>query len=76
MSSEHLDVKRKIKESEKSDFLSLLDRCMLSERDTEIMKMHYIKHKSMAQIADELGYSEAGVIKAHQRILKRISKII
>ena len=76
MSSNHIKVRKSIKELEKSDFILLLDRMMLSSNEEQIMKLYYIKHKTMLQIADELGYSEAGVVKAHQRILKKISRII
>jgi DNA-directed RNA polymerase specialized sigma subunit len=76
MSSSHIETKRKLKETEKYDFISLLDRLMLSEIEEQIMKSIYIKHKSMCEIAYDIGYSEAGVVKAHQRILKKISKII
>ena len=76
MSSNHIKVRKSIKELEKSDFILLLDRMMLSSNEEQIMKLYYIKHKTMLQIADELGYSEAGVVKAHQRILKQISRII
>jgi DNA-directed RNA polymerase specialized sigma subunit len=49
---------------------------MLDENEEQIMKLYYMKHKTMYEIADEIGYSEIGVVKAHQRILKKINKII
>jgi DNA-directed RNA polymerase specialized sigma subunit len=76
LSSEHIETRRKLKETEKADFLSIIDRAMLSETEEQIMKLYYMKHKSMPEIADEIGYSEIGVVKAHQRILRKISKII
>lgn len=75
MSSKHIKTKNTIKDLEKADFLTLIDRLMLSETEEQMMKMIYMKRKTMNQIADELGYSEAGIIKAHQRIIKKISKI-
>ena len=74
--SKHIETKRKIKESEKSDFLFLLDRLMLAEEEEKMMKLHYVKRKTLSEIADELGYSEVGIAKMHQRILKKISNII
>ena len=74
--SKHIETKRKVKDAEKSDFLFLLDRVMLSEEEEKMMKLHYMKRKTLAEIADELGYSEVGIAKMHQRILKKISKII
>jgi DNA-directed RNA polymerase specialized sigma subunit len=76
LSSEHIETRRKLKEVEKADFLEILDRVMLSENEEQIMKQYYMKHKTMPEIADNIGYSEIGVVKAHQRILKKISKII
>lgn len=76
MSSKHIKTKNEIKDLEKADFLSLLDRLMLNENEEQMMKMIYMKRKTMNEIADELGYSEAGVIKAHQRIIKKIAKIL
>jgi DNA-directed RNA polymerase specialized sigma subunit len=76
MSSNHVETKRKLKSTEKSEFICLLDRLMLSDTEKQIMELLYIKHKSMVEIANNLGYSEAGIVKAHQRILKKISKII
>lgn len=45
---------------------------MLSDKEKRLMQMYYVERKSFDYIADELGYSKAGVIKMHQRILKRI----
>lgn len=74
--SKHIEVKHKIKEESKSDFLNMLDELMLSEQEEQMMKMYYIKKLTMMQIADELGYSEIGIIKMHNRILNKIAKII
>lgn len=40
------------------------------------MRLYYIKHKTFNQIADELGYSEVGIARMHQRIIKKIRKYI
>lgn len=74
--SKHIELKRKLKEESKSNFLMLLDDLMLSDNEQQMMIMCYVKKKSMMQIADELGYSEIGVVKMHGRILDRIAKMI
>lgn len=76
MSSLHVETKRKIKEVNKVEFKILIDKLMLSDIEEQIMIMIYHKHKTMNQIADELGYSEAGVIKIHQRVLRKVAKLL
>jgi DNA-directed RNA polymerase specialized sigma subunit len=40
-----------------------------------MMRLYYIKHKTFNQIADELGYSEVGIARMHQRIIKKIRRL-
>nr|DAP31868.1 MAG TPA: DNA-directed RNA polymerase specialized sigma subunit [Caudoviricetes sp.] len=49
---------------------------MLSDEEEQMMRMYYMKHKTFNEIADELGYSEVGIAKMHQRIVKKIRKYI
>lgn len=76
LSSEHINVKHKILEKDKFEFETLIDRMMLSEQEEKMMRLYYIKHKTFNQIADELGYSEVGIARMHQRIIKKIRKYI
>lgn len=76
LSSEHINVKHKILEKDKFEFETLIDRMMLSEQEERMMRLYYIKHKTFNQIADELGYSEVGIARMHQRIIKKIRKYI
>lgn len=76
MSSEHIEAKHKIMSKDKFEFESLIDRMMLTEEERQMMNMYYIKHKTFYQIADELGYSEIGIAKMHQRIIKKIRKYL
>lgn len=74
---EHLKARDKLKGIyRKSDFYNIIEDAMLSEMEKKIMVMHYVEKKDFACIADELGYSEIGIIKKHKRILSIISKII
>lgn len=76
MSSEHIKTKRKILEKDKFEFETLINRMMLSDEEEQMMRMYYMKHKTFNEIADELGYSEVGIAKMHQRIIKKIRKYI
>ena len=76
MSSDHVKIRRKIQDQDKFEFESLLDSMMLSDEEEQMMRMHYMKHKTFNQIADELGYSEIGIARMHQRIIKKIRKHI
>ena len=73
----HLQTKHKLQQiPSKMEFNSLLEECMLSDKEKLLMKMYYVERKDFDYIADELGYSKAGIIKMHQRILKRIEALI
>ena len=73
----HIDTKRKIQQiPSKIEFNSLLENAMLSDKEKKLMRLYYVDKKSFDCIADELGYSTAGVVKMHQRILKHIEALI
>ena len=76
MSSDHIKVKHKILEKDKFEFEMLIDRMMLSDEEQQMMHLYYMKHKTFNEIADQLGYSEIGIAKMHQRIIKKIRKYI
>ena len=76
LSSDHIKVKHKILEKDKFEFETLIDRMMLSDEEEQMMRLYYMKHKTFNEIADELGYSEVGIAKMHQRIVKKIRKYI
>lgn len=75
--TDHIKVRKKLKQiPTKIEFNSLLDSIILSEKEKRLMQMFYIEQKDFDYIADVLGYTKAGVIKMHQRILKRIEALI
>lgn len=76
MSTEHIKVKHKILEKDKFEFETLIDRMMLSEQEEQMMRLYYMKHKTFNEIADELSYSEVGIAKMHQRIIKKVRRYI
>lgn len=77
MSSKNIETKHKIKNiNRKIDFYNLLDECMLSEKEKQMMKMLYVENKSLGYIADQLGYSSQGISKMHSKILKKLESLL
>ena len=60
----------------KDEFYSLLDKCVLSETEIQILTMHYIEQKNLAYIGDMLGFSESVIKNKHKKILQKIIKVI
>ena len=76
MSTVHVVTKKKVKGLGKKSFLNILGDLMLSEEEEQMMQLYYIGNKTMMQIAEQLGYSEIGIIKMHDRVLKKIAKVL
>ena len=77
MSSEHINVRRKIKEIPSiTSFNDLLERSTLSDEDKELLRLHYLEDKDFRFIGDSLGYSESTIKYRHKKALKKLSKII
>ena len=75
--TEHIKTKHKLKQiNTKVEFNSLLENAILSDKEKQLMQMYYVEKQDFGYIADVLGYSKAGVIRMHQRILKRIEALI
>lgn len=75
--TDHMITKKKVKKiNKKSTFNSILEDSMLDEKEKTMMQMHYIEGKSFDFIADSLGYSKAGILKMHKRVLKKIEDLI
>lgn len=75
--TEHIETRNKVKGIVKiQTFSELLDRCILSDEERELMNLHYLKGKNFSYIGDLLGYSESTIKKKHRKILKKLDKII
>lgn len=75
--SEHINTKHKLKEiCEVKTFEDLLNSCTLTEEDKTIIRLHYLKGKDLAYIADILGFSESTIKRRHKKILIKLNKII
>ena len=75
--TKHMEVKRRVKSiNEKSTFNSILENSMLSEKEKTLMRMYYIDKYDFSFIADTLGYSKAGVLRMHKRILSKLESLL
>lgn len=77
MSSEHIKTRSKVKEiASITTFNELLDACILTNEDKEILKMHYLQGKDFRYIGDMLGFAESTVKKRHRKALQKLNKIL
>ena len=77
MTSEHIKTRQKIKDIASVDvFYDILDKCVLSDDDKEMLKMHYVSEKDLSFIADTLGYSESTIKYRHKKALKKLGNIL
>lgn len=72
--TQHIETRAKLKKiALVEDFESLLNRCTLENQDKIILRKHYLEHKELMLIADELGYSEKTVKRRHKTALRKIA---
>jgi DNA-directed RNA polymerase specialized sigma subunit len=75
--TEHMRLKSKVQQiNKRSTFKSILDDSMLNEKERCLMELHYADGKDFGYIADVMGYSKAGIMKMHNRALKKIEKLL
>ena len=75
--TEHMATKKRVKKiNKKSTFNSILEESMLDEKEKQMMRMYYMEGKSFDFIADTLGYSKAGILKMHKRVLGKIEELV
>lgn len=75
--SKHINIKHKVQSiNKKSTFNEILEESMLDEKEKSLMRMYYVEKKDFDFIADTLGYSKAGILKMHKRILTKIESLL
>lgn len=75
--SEHITTRQKLRDiAEVKTFDELLNRCVLTEEERQLMREHYLNGKSFVSISMDIGYSEDWVKHRHQKILKKIQKLL
>lgn len=76
MSSQHIEVRRKIKSiSEVTKFNELIERSTLTPKQKELMYMYYLQDLTFAEIGDKLGIEEITAKVWHKKALKKISEL-
>lgn len=77
MSSEHIQTRHKLQEvCDVSSFEDLLNSCILTDDERELMNLHYLKGKDFRYIADSLGFSESTIKRKHRKILGKVGKLM
>jgi DNA-directed RNA polymerase specialized sigma24 family protein len=75
--SEHIATRQKLKNIyEVKTFEELLERCILTEDEKYILRQHYLHGKSFVAISMDMGYSEDTIKHKHQKILKKIQRLL
>lgn len=75
--SEHIATRQKLKDIyEVKTFEDLLERCVLTEDEKYILRQHYLHGKSFVAISIDMGYSEDTIKHKHQKILKKIQRLL
>lgn len=75
--TEHVKTRKKLIDIvDVSTFKQLVDTIILTSEEKAIIEQHYLQGKNFAYIADMLGYAESTVLKKHNKILQKFSKIL
>lgn len=75
--TEHIKTRKKLVDiADINEFKQLLDLVVLTAEERKIIDMHYLQGMSLIEIGFELGYAEVTVCKKHQKILRKIAKVL
>jgi DNA-directed RNA polymerase specialized sigma24 family protein len=75
--SEHITTRQKLKDiAEVKTFEELLERCILTDDEKFLLREHYLRGRSFQSIAMHMGYSEDSIKHKHQKVLKKIKKLL
>lgn len=75
--TQHILTRKKLVDiADIKTFNQVLDLVVLTPEERRIMELHYLQGKSLLEIAFELNYAEVTICRKHQKILKKISKVL
>lgn len=75
--SEHIVTRQKLRDiAEVKTFDDLLNRCVMTDEERQLMREHYLNGKSFVAISMDMGYSEDWVKQRHRKVLKKIQKLL
>lgn len=76
MSATVLRINSYFKTATRADINDLLSKMILSERQTRVFEMFYLKRQNIGFIADTLGFSERVICEELDIIRRKISAVI
>lgn len=77
MKSEHIETRNKLKAIyDIKSFENLLENCILTDIEKEILRLHYLKGKDFQFIGDKLGFAEVTIKKKHKKCLQKLNKLL
>lgn len=75
--TQHISTRKKLVDiADVKTFNQVLDLVILTPEERKIMELKYLQGKSLLEIGFELNYTEVTICRKHQKILKKISKIL
>lgn len=75
--TQHISTRKKLVDiADVKTFNQVLDLVILTPEERKIMECKYLQGMSLLQIAFELNYTEVTICRKHQKILKKISKVL
>lgn len=75
--TEHIATRTKLKNiASVKTFDELINQCTLTDEEKYIVRQHYLHGRSFQSIAQELNFSEDWIKHKHQKILKKIQKLL
>lgn len=76
MSATVIKINEWFRSATRADVNELLEKIVLSIRQTRVFEMFYIKRQNIGFIADELGFSERVISEELEIIRNKISAVI
>lgn len=75
--TDHIQTRAKLKDMpSKAAFETLIEACMLTREEKQLMYLHYVDGLDFCDIAEKLGYSEVTMQRWHHRILRKLNKLL
>lgn len=75
--TDHIEARRKLQQiCVVQEFEQILQKCILTEDEKTILRLHYLDGKNLAYIGDVLGWSESTVKAKHRKILKKLNHFL
>lgn len=73
----HIETRQKLRAiCGVQEFEQLLNKCILTEDEKTILRLHYINGKNLAYIGDMLGFSEGAIKRKHKKCLEKLNNFL